>query len=150
MRVDSTTLAKMPPRWQPAALAALLEEGPPWLALVRLVRRVSEVGERCWSVDLLESRGALPRGSRRGRSAHFLQARFATQAPDLARGALLAIGGGAARSLVGMLWVEVASPVTSEAEGRAFLGDCERALDAFVLPPSGISGDAALATPTPA
>lgn len=130
----ATRLVRMPPRWQPAALAALREAGPPWLALVRLVR-ASEIGERCWSVDLLESRGALPRGSRRRRNAHFLHARFATPAPDPAPGVLLAIGGGAARSLSEALWVEVASSVTSEAEGRAFLDDCERALDAFVPEP---------------
>lgn len=39
------------------------------------------------------------------------------------------------RSPFGLLWVEVASPVTSDAEGRAFLDDCERALDAFVPEP---------------
>jgi hypothetical protein len=126
----------MPLRWPPAALAALRESGPAWLALVRLVRQVTEIGERCWSVDLLESRGALPPGPRRRRTAHFTYARLSSADSDLAPGALLAIGGGAARALAAMLWVEVASPVTSEAEGRAFLDDCERALDAFVPEPS--------------
>jgi hypothetical protein len=113
----------MPPRWQSAAIAALLEAGPPWLALVRLVGRASEVGERCWSVEILESRGALPRGRRRRRYARFVPAHLAMPAPDPAPGALFVMGGGAARSLSSVLWVEVASPVTSEAEGRAFLED---------------------------
>jgi hypothetical protein len=125
----------MPPRWQPAALAALLEAGPPWLALVRLVRPEREIGEHLWSVDLLESRRALPRGWPGRRARRRRSARFASSSPDLAPGALLAIGGGAARSLSVLLWVEVASPVASRAEGRAFLDECERALDAFAPEP---------------
>ena len=123
----------MPPRWQPAALAALQKAGSPWLALVRLVRRESQVGEGSWWVDLVESRRALPRPSQRRRMAHFLHARFAIPTPDLAPGVLLAIGG--ASSFSELLWIEVASPVASRAEARAFLDDCERALDAFVPEP---------------